>query len=48
MCGKNHMKTVFILQVMGSPPHVREKPEAQVKAISEIRITPACAGKTYV
>ncbi len=32
---------------MGSPPRVREKLFFHYKKISFIRITPACAGKTY-
>ena len=46
MCGKDyacgHEGTVSV----GSPPHVRERPDRQGQDIREVRITPACAGKT--
>ena len=46
MCGKDKLSCFSALSIPGSPPHVRERlclhPCCQV----EIRITPACAGKT--
>ena len=46
MCGKDleHRQIRFI--ILGSPPHVRERPERHYKVSSSAGITPACAGKT--
>ena len=48
MCGE---KTVLFLSgfpVLGSPPHVRGKEEYLQETESIDRITPACAGKSFV
>ena len=34
------------MQGNGSPPHARGRPELDKGALREMRITPACAGKT--
>ena len=46
MCGKNDVIDGTELIKPGSPPHVREKPEATPRINGSIGITPACAGKT--
>ena len=47
VCGKNIQKLTKTQGMWGSPPRVREK-HPQSNAISTvIRITPACAGKTF-
>ena len=46
MCGKNCFCLWLSSSVTGSPPRVREKLESWHQQLMEIRITPACAGKT--
>ena len=46
MCGKDHAFKNFSLEIMGSPPHVRERPYERAPQSRVRRITPACAGKT--
>ena len=46
MCGKDLTAASKRFGLLGSPPHVRERPAASSDAISDIGITPACAGKT--
>ena len=33
---------------MGSPPRVREEPASDYATKTDIRITPACAGRTLI
>ena len=47
VCGKNFFWCWFFRNVQGSPPRVREKLCSQQLLRSGVRITPACAGKTY-
>ena len=48
MCGKDFYSAIFVVFIAGSPPHVRERrPKTEVQT-KDYRITPACAGKTYV
>ena len=47
MCGKNSANATRNKNVLGSPPHVREKPFGCLIIASSTRITPACAGKTH-
>ena len=46
MCGKNNSVTGTINFNVGSPPRVREKPEAIICTNFGYGITPASAGKT--
>ena len=46
MCGKDFRHFVNSISVIGSPPHVRERPVVVITSSKFIRITPACAGKT--
>ena len=46
MCGKNIKKEFRRFNSLGSPPRVREKLSVHWFDTFEIRITPACAGKT--
>ena len=46
VCGKNLFCFSSIASTLGSPPRVREKPEATKGNIAQVGITPACAGKT--
>ena len=46
VCGKNSLTKTIDVPRTGSPPRVREKPFLGRTHISEIGITPACAGKT--
>ena len=47
VCGKNMLIRWGHRWRAGSPPRVREKPIYLVKVGVRLRITPACAGKTY-
>ena len=47
MCGKNNSVTGTINFNVGSPPRVREKPEAIICTNFGYGITPASAGKTF-
>ena len=46
MCGKNLVNLLLVLKVLGSPPRVREKLDVMKDIAAQVRITPACAGKT--
>ena len=48
MCGKDAPHNIFGLSSMGSPPHVRERLQGGMNALTYLGITPACAGKTVV
>ena len=47
MCGKDLLESSLYRPVQGSPPHVRERLQTLFNAHSIVRITPACAGKTF-
>ena len=47
-CGENGMPANLHSQVTGSPPQVRGKPCPQQYILSQPRITPAGAGKTFI
>ena len=47
VCGKNAITSVRSFISSGSPPRVREKLATALSSVASIRITPACAGKTY-
>ena len=47
VCGENRTQTIICNRYVGSPPRVRGKQaKSAIKAV-RLRITPACAGKTY-
>ena len=46
MCGENSWKSAVVSRSGGSPPRVRGKQNPFHNLITDIRITPACAGKT--
>ena len=46
VCGENCERFDTRFRVVGSPPRVRGKLDFVVRALSDRRITPACAGKT--
>ena len=46
VCGKNLEYLLETLTLWGSPPRVREKPVSGFVVVSNVGITPACAGKT--
>ena len=46
VCGENEKMMADVLGEKGSPPRVRGKPSFQDTDSKEVRITPACAGKT--
>ena len=48
VCGKNTIRELQKEAAEGSPPRVREKLQRQMNAGEIRRITPACAGKTYI
>ena len=48
MCGKDFLISIPNLLLMGSPPHVRERRKRRFVGEPATRITPACAGKTFV
>ena len=48
MCGKDDTKKITYLLLLGSPPHVRERPPFLIGKSRYRGITPACAGKTHV
>ena len=48
VCGENTGVPQIASSSNGSPPRVRGKPEALQTTPGELRITPACAGKTPV
>ena len=47
MCGENVMTLYLGFEEMGSPPHVRGKQIINTAGRHNLRITPACAGKTH-
>ena len=48
VCGKNLLPRLFLTEKSGSPPRVREKLGSRLSIHILLRITPACAGKTWV
>ena len=46
MCGKNLVSAVFLVLPVGSPPRVREELTEDSAIKLDLRITPACAGRT--
>ena len=46
MCGEKHHRRHKRPCKWGSPPHVRGKANIRINTASEVRITPACAGKS--
>ena len=46
-CGENNISSSRTLSARGSPPQVRGKPSLVLATCSDIRITPAGAGKTW-
>ena len=48
VCGKNQWESYTAKTERGSPPRVREKPNAFLNSSCDTGITPACAGKTPV
>ena len=46
MCGKDIPTAKYSYFQLGSPPHVRERPQLPAEHETKRRITPACAGKT--
>ena len=48
VCGKNLSSKAASQRMVGSPPRVREKPTPLTVESQDYRITPACAGKTYI
>ena len=47
VCGENSCAGRFRSRPPGSPPRVRGKQAVEMMLIERVRITPACAGKTY-
>ena len=47
MCGENQGTCGTGREQQGSPPRVRGKLSRQVAQLANMRITPACAGKTF-
>ena len=47
MCGEKTGVASCARTSSGSPPHVRGKVEQVTSALSTVRITPACAGKSW-
>ena len=48
VCGKNQFSQQSLQLLQGSPPHVREKLHIDNGIFTQSRITPACAGKTFI
>ena len=48
VCGKNAKEASTTVSGSGSPPRVREKLNSQLTMFGASRITPACAGKTWL
>ena len=46
VCGKNSSESGRMRVELGSPPRVREKRPCPTRRVWNVRITPACAGKT--
>ena len=47
VCGENSSCVIKVSSTPGSPPRVRGKPERFTRLRQRMRITPACAGKTF-
>ena len=47
VCGENPALACSLSRLAGSPPRVRGKPSVESAPQSGMRITPACAGKTW-
>ena len=47
MCGENYSVFPLFAPLLGSPPRVRGKQDAKALDAAIVRITPACAGKTF-
>ena len=47
VCGENLQILTKVTILSGSPPRVRGKPAKVTKNGTDVRITPACAGKTF-
>ena len=47
VCGENLARYLGIARCTGSPPRVRGKRFISIGGLPFLRITPACAGKTY-
>ena len=48
MCGKDPSRWHLKFNWIGSPPHVRERPDSLLNGFMHQGITPACAGKTKI
>ena len=48
VCGENYWLSALPHFAVGSPPRVRGKPDANPGRDTTARITPACAGKTWI
>ena len=48
VCGENTGSPVFSTRELGSPPRVRGKLGLDIEEFAPRRITPACAGKTWL
>ena len=48
VCGKDHLEEKSVENGLGSPPRVRERPNRDPLDNTAMRITPACAGKTFL
>ena len=48
MCGKDAPSLPNVPTAIGSPPHVREGLSEQEHNYCNARITPACAGRTFI
>ena len=46
MCGENDARVMSCSEFVGSPPRVRGKQSENIAQKRNMRITPACAGKT--
>ena len=46
MCGEKDDRSVLLVLVLGSPPHVRGKDNRRKLLCQILGITPACAGKS--
>ena len=47
MCGEKRLRKTYKKQLRGSPPHVRGKETLLADDARIVRITPACAGKSF-
>ena len=46
VCGKDKKYHKLRSDIVGSPPRVRERHSGNIEEFADVRITPACAGKT--